>query len=140
MNASANANANAKALARRRLALLLLPAILLWQTLGLLHGTWHHDGGAVAHTSSHAQMHEAADAATPQPQAAVDSLTRLFAHDPGSGDCRLLDQLSHADSLTPVVALCVPSLDANRVEPVRPDARVVRTSSPFQARGPPFSA
>ena len=95
---------------------LLAVALLLGQTLGLVHTVVH--GGAPAVVAG-------------QP------LEHLFDdHDDASG-CRLFDQASHAD-LAPALALVLPVLQLFAVwipcslGPVLP-----RQGAPFEARGPP---
>jgi hypothetical protein len=63
----------------------MLVALLATQMLGLLHRVAHAPGVASVGASSV----ESAPAATP--------LHKLFGHQGADGDCRLFDQLSHAD-------------------------------------------
>lgn len=127
---------------RRRLAWLLLTAMVLWQMLGLLHGTVHARGESepdaglhAAHAAHATQVAHAADQAQPAPAA---RLTLLFAgHDQGSGDCRLLDQLSHSHPFPTAVAPCVATLAASGFVPAPRDAIVARKGSRVRARSPP---
>lgn len=92
---------------RRPLAGLLICALLLTQALGLLHRVLHADGPA--HTVGDPGKIEA-----------------LFTHHHDLGDCRIFDQMSHADGVgfafvdpgamppapTPAVALQAPQMAA----------------------------
>jgi hypothetical protein len=108
-------------LLRRALIVLLLPALLLAQQLGLLHGIAH---APASHASAAAAAHEAS------------ALAGLFqGHDDGA--CRLYDQLSHGDA-----APCVPA----GLPALLPPALLVRQlhglalarwAALFEARGPP---
>lgn len=111
--------------ARRRLLLPLLAAALLWlQALGLWHHVVH---GAAGH----------GDLAV----AAADAHDHAFAgHDEGDPQCRLYDQLAHAD-LAFGSASAVPVL-AVRGEPMAatPAGRLAPQAAGFLARGPPLTA
>lgn len=113
--------------AHRRRLLPLLAAALLWlQALGL----WHHvvHGAALHGDSAVAFAHEHAD-------------DHAFAgHDEGDAQCRLYDQLAHADiafgmaSAAPILAL--------HGEPMAavPAGRLAPQAAGFLARGPPTTA
>lgn len=106
------------------LALALAWALLLAQGLGLAHGVRHAPGLAAAVALS-------GPADDPPAAAAQDD------HEAGDAECRLLDQLAHAD------ALLVPPL----VLPPRPPAAALAAPAPlvhaaafataYQARAPP---
>lgn len=92
------------------LALLLLAA----QATGLAHRVAHAPGLAPAHT------------------AWADG------HEQGQGDCRLVDQLSHADALCGAAAALPPQLPAAvAATPLPQQARPAGTAAAYLARGPP---
>jgi hypothetical protein len=91
-------------------------ALLLGQTLGLVHAVAH--GGAPAVVAG-------------QP------LGHLFDDHDDVSDCRLFDQASHAD-LAPAWALALPVLQLFAVWIPCPLGPVLpRQGAPFEARGPP---
>ncbi|MBS1179168.1 MAG: hypothetical protein H6R06_3580 [Proteobacteria bacterium] len=106
---------------RRPLVGLLMCALLLTQALGLLHRVLHADGHAHA-------AHE------------HGSLEELFAHDPGSADCQIFDQLSHADGM----GFC--DAEPGAMPPAQPPAsaqqapRWAAQAAGYLARGPPTTA
>jgi hypothetical protein len=117
------------AAARRALLVLLLPALLLAQTLGLLHGTLHADGQGGAHVavvSGH--DHE---------PHAHGSLADLFGEHGDAPSCRLYDQLSHGDIAPPAAAL--PHVLPACVAAPFVLLRLVALAAPaaFDARAPP---
>jgi hypothetical protein len=117
------------AAARRALLVLLLPALLLAQTLGLLHGTLHADGhGGAAPAAVSAPNHGAHAHAT---------LADLFGEHGDAPSCRLYDQLSHGDIAPPAAAL-PPVVPACVAAPFV-FLRLVALAAPaaFDARGPP---
>lgn len=104
------------------LALVFVLALLAAQWLGLAHAVLHPQLPAHA-AAAHAPTH---------------GLGALFAgHDDGSGDCRLYDQLAHAEPLPPAL----PVLDT--LPPAPPRVAAGRThdaaadAAPYAARGPP---
>ncbi|MCD0418877.1 hypothetical protein LOC51_16835 [Rubrivivax sp. JA1024] len=114
-------------------------ALLAAQWLGLAHTVLH--GTAPAPSAVQASGHP------PSPHPAHDAapahehrhgLAALFAgHDDGSADCRLYDQLAHAEPLPPAL----PALDT--LPPAPPRLAAGRThdaaaeAAPYAARGPP---
>lgn len=113
--------------ARRALLAILLPALLLAQTLGLLHATLH----VAVHDAPPAAITQAAEA--PQAHGWVAD---LFAHGDASA-CRLYDQLTHGDAAVPAA----PEAAVPRACGVTPffalHVVALAAASPFQARGPP---
>lgn len=105
----------AHALLRHHLPLL-LAALLCVQTLGLVHRVLHAR-------------------AVP----AVASAEADFGHAAGDADCRILDQLAHADL---AFGLAVPVVVASRPLPPAtrlPAGRLAAQASGYLARGPPPS-
>lgn len=104
------------------LASVFVLALLAAQWLGLAHTVLHQHPAAHAE-SAHAPVH---------------GLGALFAgHDDGSADCRLYDQLAHADPLPPAL----PALDTLPPAPPRLAAGSTHDAAaepaPYAARGPP---
>lgn len=96
---------------------LLLAALLLAQTLGLVHRVLHAPATTAAATH---------DAGAPG-----------FGHDAGDGQCRLYDQLAHGDlAFGAMPALAVVPLPAATAG-VPPAGRLAPQASGFLARGPP---
>lgn len=111
---------------------LLLVVALLWaQLLGLAHHVLHSPlAGAVPAVAQATQGHEAQ---------APGLLAHLLAPDGDESDCRLYDQLGHADALpaVPLLALALPlSLHVSQ-------ALITRLFLPapvaFEARAPPLA-
>jgi hypothetical protein len=108
----------------RHLAAVALWAMLAVQAIGLVHG--------IAHPKAQAALVSAIG--SPAPAAAAGD-----AHDEGSAQCRLLDQLAQAVALVappPLAALPAPA--AQRAAPAFGVARSAGAWSP-PARGPPTS-
>jgi hypothetical protein len=109
---------------RQRLASVAMLALLLAQALSLAHGVAHPLSGSGLPLVTAASSGDAGNWA--------DQL-----HDAGSAQCHALDQISHADALTP--ALSLPSLPPPAIAPA-PLPRVVlcaRFAPAYLARGPP---
>ncbi len=109
-----------RAVPRGGLMALAVLLLVLVQTLGLVHGVRH------------------AGAASQSPAAAYKDFA--FGHDAGSADCRLLDQLAHAD-VAPLPVMGEPPLPARATCAVR--SRALPSGAPQwhpQARGPPVRA
>lgn len=100
----------------RRQLHLLLALVLLAQTLGLVHRV----------------LHARAD----HPVAAASS---AFGHDAGDLDCRLFDQLAHADIAFGIAALPIVQVQPLPPAAVLPAGRLAPQASGFLARGPPPS-
>lgn len=113
------------AVRRRSTALLAALALLLAQAVGLAHGVAHPQaGGFAAASAEHDHDHE---------RSAFDGH-----HDEGSAQCQLLDQLSHADGVTPSLQGCAFALPATAfaVAPAAP--RCAACACGYHARGPPI--
>jgi len=117
----------------RRSALIaaVLLALVLAQTLGLLHRLAHSAGwGAKPSTALQIEARQEAEAG--------HGLRGLFGgHDPDGGACDLYDQLTHADALwgAPAVVLPMPLPPAQAVR--HPAWHLAAQSAGFLARGPP---
>ncbi len=128
------------------LLLLLVPALLLAQALGLAHGVRH---AQLAGSHGAAMQAPAVQAATPgdaatsgeaatSAQASADCDDPFGAHD--APTCRLVDQLAHGDLLG---ALALPVLPVLQPPAVLLQAlaglALARWAALFDARGPPAS-
>jgi hypothetical protein len=107
----------------RRVALPLLAAAMLWlQALGLWHGVLHargHDTPSSVHAGGGGTLAD---------------------HDEGSDECRLYDQLAHADlACSAPAALAEAELSLVPDAPV-PAGRLAPQAAGFLARGPPGPA
>lgn len=116
---------------------LLLACALLWaQALGLAHGIVH--GPQLG--SGHGVAQPAAALASDEGGTVVESFwTRLLAAHQADSDCRVFEQLSHADAMPGVPPLALPAL-----APLSPVIAVaapllISLTLPFQARGPPVT-
>lgn len=126
--------------ALRPLAWLLVAALCLASTLGLLHRTVHlpgmphaavataHAGGAAAngHADGHAHT------------GSLHGLLALFGgHDDGDLQCRLYDQLAHGSALPSVALLVLPVVLPTAVFDFMQGEALARWVLLFDARGPP---
>ena len=107
-----------------------LLALMLAQTLGLVHRIVHSPLAA----------HAAASAGAPSVQSGSDWLQALFSgHDTEQG-CHLYDQLSHSDLIHVDVAV-VPVLHvAPSHDPTIPASHIAAQAAGFLARGPPLTS
>lgn len=102
----------------RRIALpLLAAAMLMLQALGLIHGIQH----GVVHARG---------------QAGVAS-TAFVGHDEGDVQCRLFDQLAHADIAFGIQAIVDELSLGGHVDAQLPAGRFAPQAAGFLARGPP---
>ncbi len=108
----------------RRIALPLLAAAMLWlQALGLWHGVVH----GVVHSLGHG---------TPASVHAASGGT-LTDHDAGSDECRLYDQLAHADLACGTPAALAVAEGVLVPDAPLPAGRLAPQAAGFLARGPP---
>ena len=114
-------------LLRRVLLWPLVLALLVAQTLGLVHGVAHSPVQAVAQQVSHAGpvQHE------------HGLIEALFSGHAGDAECRLYDQLSHGDAATSVPALALPVLLPATLLAYFQGEAVARHAALFEARAPP---
>jgi hypothetical protein len=113
-------------LLRRVLLWPLVLALLVAQTLGLVHGVAHSPVQQV--TRAAAAQHD--DPA----HGLIDS---LFAGHGTDADCRLYDQLSHGDTAACVPALSLPVLLPATLFAYFQGEAVARHAALFEARAPP---
>jgi hypothetical protein len=115
-------------------------ALLLAQSLGLAHRVWHDPG--------HAHRLIAA-AGTPQwnlkagpdcPEHAHHDGGPFHGHEEGSAECRLLDQLAHADALLAGAAATSVALLPAAPAGLVPGSAEGRHLAAYQARAPPRPA
>lgn len=116
---------------------LVLACALLWaQALGLAHRIVH--GPQL--TSLHAVSQPAGAYASGAGGVVADGfLAQLFAGHQGDSDCRVFEQLSHADALHGVPLLALPALAPLPPVAVAAGGLFIRLVLPFQARGPPLT-
>jgi hypothetical protein len=121
-------------LSRQVLAAVLVLAVLLAQSVGVLHGVVHAPGmhGHDSHAHRDAHGHHA-DPASDAPSV----FERLFAHEDEGADCRNYDQLSHGDVLTGLAVVVLPLVLSPFVLSVLSGLATARWHALFQARGPP---
>ena len=105
-------------LARVVLAGLLVVALLWAQSLGLWHRQVHAGLSQATHTS-------------------VSVGSKLFSNHQSDTDCRLFDQLSHADGATALLAGAPALLALPEILRASHGLAVARWHALFQARGPP---
>jgi len=127
----------------RPLAWLVVFALLLVQTLGLVHGVVHaphmpqmqwHDGG---HHSAQEQQHRHDDGLDADPDAGW--LASLFSSHEGDSDCRLFDQASHGSAAPAVALLSLPMVPPAFVVAIFQGQALARWAALFDARGPPLT-
>ncbi len=113
----------------RRIALpLLAAAMLMLQALGLWHGVVHpgvHADTAVAQGHDHSDGHHAEG---------------FGGHDDGDGQCRLYDQLAHADLVFGQAPAFACARVGNALPAAVPAGRLAPQAAGFLARGPPLAA
>lgn len=113
---------------RQRTASIAVLALLLAQAIGLAHGIAHpHSRGGLP-SANVATAVTTTDATT-----WADGL-----HDDGSVQCRLLDQLAHADALTAGVSSPPVAPSAQTPAAALRVARCARVAPAYLARGPPL--
>ena len=105
----------------------LVAAVVAASWLGGVHGTIHPPGGVAM----------AAVVGSPGQAAPGHTLRRLFGEHGHSGDCRLYDQLSHADGLYSSAALPLVALPPVAVLAWHAGECLRRWATLFDARGPP---
>jgi hypothetical protein len=134
----------------RPLAWLVIFALLLVQTLGLIHGVVH--GGAHApHMShmSHMQLPVSGFASAQERQHLHDDgpdadhdagwLASLFSSHDGDSDCRLFDQASHGSAAPAVALSSLPMVPPSFVVAIFQGEALARWAALFDARGPPLT-
>jgi hypothetical protein len=110
----------------------LVVALMAASWLGGVHGTIHLPGAAVAATTVAGDTPK-----SPVSTASGRALRQLFGEHGHSGDCRLYDQLSHADGLYSTVAIPVVALPPVAVLAWHAGECLRRWATLFDARGPP---
>ena len=115
---------------------LLLACALLWaQALGLAHRIVH--GPQLG--SLHVLSQPVALASAAGGGVSDGFLAQLFAGHKGDSDCRVFEQLSHADTLPVVPLLALPALVPLPPVVAAAASLFIRLILPFQARGPPLT-
>lgn len=112
----------------------LLVLVLLAQSLGQMHGVLHA-GPPHIHTAAQDQAtgHRHAQAGDPE-------LGQLFGGHGQAKDCRLYDQISHAECMPAAALLLALVLPAPTLTTGSPEAVHTRPTLRVQARGPPLLA
>jgi len=133
---------------------LALLALLVAQGAGLAHRVWHDPVHRADAGTPHPEAHDACQhddgravgvpegspapglaAAGGQDFALLDGL--FHGHDDGSAECRLLDQLTHADALLGGAFMAALGVAPAAPDGVAPCPAAGRTSPVYQARAPP---
>ena len=116
-------------------------ALLLAQTLGLMHGVVH-SGEHRAGNQHHVQLPDA----EPSHAHGDDALhfggwlASLFSsHDDGDADCRLFDQASHGSAAPAFVQSSLPTLPPSVAVAIFQGEALARWAALFDARGPPLT-
>lgn len=116
--------------------LLLACALLLAQALGLAHRIVHGPQlGGLPAVSQPAAVNAAGTGAG----VADGFFAQLFAAHQADSDCRVFEQLSHADTLPAVPLLALPALAPLPPLAAAAAGRFICLLLPFQARGPPLT-
>ena len=115
-------------------ACVLALALLLSQSLGLMHGIVHGPSGVAGHA---AQMVHAVGEVEHGAGSFPDRLFSGHSTEDGDSGCRLYDQSSHCDAMPGVLLLALPLVLTPFVFSVLPGLAVARWHALFQARGPP---
>ncbi len=115
-------------------------ALLLAQTLGLMHGVVHsaeYLAGNEHHVQAPGAEHShALGDAEPHPGGWLEA---LFSSHDGGADCRLFDQASHASAAPALVQSCLPTLPPSVAVAIFEGAALARWAALFDARGPPLT-
>ena len=117
----------------------LLLALLVAPLLGQVHRTLHGGSAAVASAAASVAAAEAKQQVRGESTLVHSGhgLERLFGSHDSAGDCRLYDQLGHADGTSCVPTLALPAvLPAFFFTTLQGDF-VARFAALFDARGPP---
>lgn len=122
-------------MARRGLSWILLLALVLAPALGQLHRIAHGSPAATAHVHSHAESADAQADHAHDTQGAGWFAGLFSAHD--LPDCRLYDQLTHADTLPSLPLLVLPLVLTPFLFRRLQREAVARQADLFDARGPP---
>lgn len=106
-------------------------ALLLAQTLGLMHGVVH----GLGHGPQQGALHlEASD----KPHTG-DWLTSLFSSHDGDHDCRLYDQASHGSAAPAIAPVHLPAVLPSVAVAIFQGEAIARWAALFDARGPPLT-
>lgn len=107
--------------------------MLMLQALGLWHAVVHaHGMGQVALPVSHVDAHDG------EHDGEHDG--DFAGHDDGDVQCRLYDQLAHADLVFGEAPAFVPTRSTGTLEGATPAGRLAPQAAGFLARGPPLTA
>lgn len=121
-------------LSTRAIVCLLTLALLLAQTLGLMHGTLHAPGSASVVSVVTAGMSKADGG-----HAGQGPLASLFSSHASDADCRLYDQASHGSAALHVASLVLPVLLPSFAVAIFEGEALARWAALFDARGPPLT-
>ena len=113
----------------------LAAALLVAQTLGLVHGVAHNGALSPVHGHTHALAADHADKAV-HDQAGADL---LFAGHGGEMDCRLYDQASHGGMMPLLVMPTLPVVLPPFEVAIFQGEALARWAALFDARGPPLT-
>ncbi|WPB58489.1 hypothetical protein [Xylophilus sp. GOD-11R] len=119
---------------------LLLVALLIAPWLGTVHSVLHASTSKTAVVSFDSHLPAAVGASSSDADACAGTLRRLFGDHSHSGDCRLYDQLSHADGLQHALTLPPVLLPPVAVLAWHAGECLRRWATLFDARGPPSLA
>jgi hypothetical protein len=115
---------------------LVLGALLVAQTLGLMHGLVHEQPAGDGHEIELSHQH--GDEASGLH--GEGWLHKLFAsHEEEGSQCRVFDHQSHSAPLLSVAALTLPSALQAFTAAIRLVCRPAASAASFDARGPPLS-
>ena len=115
----------------------LVCALLLAQTLGLMHGVVHDvDDGLLleAPNASHNHAHGQSD-----DDRIGGWLESLFSSHDSGADCRLFDQASHGSAAPALAHSSLPTLPPSLAVAIFQGEALARWAALFDARGPPLT-
>ena len=116
-------------------AITLAWALLLAQTMGLMHGVVHGNGRSAQEHPPHSLAHPD----SPGHPAHDNWLTSLFSSHDSEPDCRLYDQASHGSAAPAVASASLPEVLPSRQVAIFQGEALARWSALFDARGPPLT-
>lgn len=120
---------------------LLACALLLAQTLGLMHGVVHSPQKAVNDRAAVGFQYDQKSALQVAAGPATGNwVNALFSSHHGDNDCRLFDQTSHGSAAPQVAAPAMPVVLPPLAVAIFQGEALARWAALFEARGPPLTS
>lgn len=120
----------------------LVCALLLAQTLGLMHRVVHdgaHEAGRDHHVQAISADHDHNHGHGDEGVHSGGWLESLFSSHDGGADCRLFDQASHGSAAPTLAQSSLPTLPPSIAVAIFQGEALARWAALFDARGPPLT-